>query len=110
MTSALQISILVYAILVFVGGLFGFLKAKSKASLFAGLASGALMATAYSVSNRNPKVGFLIGAIICSLLVGVFVMRLVKTKKFMPSGMLLILTLIEEFALWIGYFIPLEPS
>jgi uncharacterized membrane protein (UPF0136 family) len=105
MNTALQISMLVYGILILGGGVFGFLKAKSKASLIAGLISGALMITAYSVSNRNVRQGFLFGAIICSVLSAVFLMRLAKTKKFMPSGMLLILTTIEEFALFLGYFI-----
>ena len=104
MNNALQISMLVFGILIAVGGVFGFLKAKSKASLIAGIVSGGLMITAYSVSNRNFRQGLLFGAIICSVLSAVFVMRLAKTKKFMPSGMLLILTTIEEFALFLGYF------
>ncbi|MBX9571493.1 MAG: TMEM14 family protein [Candidatus Obscuribacterales bacterium] len=104
MNAALQISMLVYGILIAVGGVFGFLKAKSKASLIAGVISGALMITAYSVSNRNLRQGLLFGAIVCSVLAAVFLMRLAKTKKFMPSGMLLILTTIEEFALFLGYF------
>lgn len=108
MTHALQISLLSFGILVSIGGIFGFLKAKSKASLIAGLVSGALLIFAYSVSNRNPKNGFLFGGIICSLLMIVFAIRVAKTKKFMPSGMLLILTSIEEVLLYLGAFLPLE--
>lgn len=108
MTKALQISLLVYGILVSLGGIFGFLKAKSKASLIAGLISGGILITAYSVALRNPKTGFMIGAFTCTALIAVFAIRLSKTKKFMPSGMLLILTAIEEFLLFIGVFVPLE--
>lgn len=96
MDKIVEISLLVYAILVSAGGVFGFLKAKSKASLIAGLISGALVITAYSISKRNPSTGFMVGAAVTGLLLIVFGMRLAKTKKFMPSGMLLVLTALEE--------------
>jgi uncharacterized membrane protein (UPF0136 family) len=99
MNKAVEISLLVYAILVSAGGVMGFLKGKSKASLIAGLVSGALMLTSYSISLRNTSMGFMMGAGIAGLLLIVFGMRLAKTKKFMPSGMLLALTAIEEILL-----------
>lgn len=99
MDRAVEISLLVYGILVSAGGVFGFLKAKSKASLIAGLVSGGLLITAYSISKRNTSAGFTMGAVVAALLLLVFGARLAKTKKFMPSGMLLILTAIEEVLL-----------
>lgn len=88
--------------LVSIGGVVGFLKGKSKPSLVAGLVSGAALIASYSVSLRNPTTGFLLGAIICVILVIVFAARLVKTKKFMPSGMLLALSVVEGIVLLVG--------
>ena len=90
-----KISLLILSIVISIGGVAGFLKAKSKASLAAGLISGGLLAVAYSVSERNAHQGMLLGAIICALLCVVFGIRLKKTKKFMPSGMLLALCALE---------------
>ncbi len=104
MASAVQISLLVYGILVLVGGVIGFVKAKSKVSLIAGGLSGLALICAYMYSTQNPKDGLLIGAGITSLLTIVFAMRLAKTKKLMPSGMLLILTVLEEFLLLVAAF------
>lgn len=105
MQNAVQLSLLIYGILMSLGGVIGFLKAKSRPSLIAGLISGGLVITAYSVSLRNPNTGFLMGAGVTSLLTIVFAIRLAKTKKFMPSGLLLIFTLIEEILLLIGAFL-----
>ncbi|MBX9686554.1 MAG: TMEM14 family protein [Candidatus Obscuribacterales bacterium] len=102
MQFAAQISLLIYGTLVSIGGIMGFLKAKSKASLIAGVVSGALLVTAYSVSCRNPQNGFLFGLVITTILTSVFAKRLVKTRSFMPSGLLLILTGIEEILLVIA--------
>ena len=95
MTEVGKISLLVLAVLVCGGGVMGFLKAQSKASLLAGIISGALLITCYSISNRNPETGFLLGKIVCALLLVVFGIRLAKTKKFMPSGLMLALSAAE---------------
>jgi len=83
----------IYIILLLVGGVIGFLKAGSKVSLITSSIAAALLilATLQGVltvaSRRN-----LADAIMAVLLV-VFAIRLAKTKKFMPSGMLLVITL-----------------
>lgn len=90
-----KISLLVLATLVAAGGAMGFLKAKSKMSLIAGMLSAALLATCYSIANRNPAAGFMLGEVVCGLLIAMFGFRLYKTKKFMPSGLMLVLSAIE---------------
>lgn len=100
---AVEISLLIYAILVTMGGIIGFLKAKSKVSLLSGIVSGAILLTAYSVSNRNFKDGCLFGLITTGVLLAVFSIRLAKTKKFMPSGLMLILSAIESCLLVYGF-------
>jgi uncharacterized membrane protein (UPF0136 family) len=90
-----KISLLVLAVLVCGGGLAGFLKAKSKASLISGIISAALLACAYSVASRNLQQGLIFGTVISGLLCVIFGIRLAKTRKFMPAGMMLALCLIE---------------
>lgn len=101
-----KISLLVLAVLVCIGGGIGFLKAKSKVSLLAGVASGALLITCYSVANRNPQTGFLFGMIVCGLMSIMFGIRLKKTKKFMPSGLMLVLSVIELALLFFASRMP----
>ncbi len=95
MLVAAKISLLVLSILIAVGGIVGFLKAQSKASLISGVVSGGLLATAYSIAERNAEQGMIFGAVICALLCIVFGIRLKKTGKVMPSGMLLGLSALE---------------
>jgi uncharacterized membrane protein (UPF0136 family) len=103
-----KISLLVLSILMTFGGIIGFLKAQSKASLAAGLISGALLICSYSISMRNSVVGILFGIIIALLLSITFAIRLFKTRKFMPSGMLMLLCIIE--LLFLAYVNYLGPS
>lgn len=102
MLHAAKISMLVMCILVAGGGIMGYLKAQSKASLIAGIVSGALLGVAYYVAGRNASQGMIFGAVVCALLCIVFGVRFRKTKKFMPSGMLLVLCAVELGVLGIG--------
>ena len=101
-----QISLLVYAFLMSVGGIIGFHKGKSKASLIAGVGSAVALVGAYLFSLSDLKMGLYCGIGLAWVLTAVFVMRIARTKKFMPSGMLLIFTLIEELLLLLGAFLP----
>lgn len=96
-----KISLLVLAVLVCAGGAIGFLKAKSKMSLIAGMISGALLATCYSMACRNSAAGFLFGKIVCGLLIAMFGFRLFKTKKFMPNGLMLAFSGVEFVLLFV---------
>ncbi|GAA5823770.1 hypothetical protein JCM10212_000879 [Sporobolomyces blumeae] len=77
---------LVSAALISLGGVIGFVKRSSIASLVAGGGSGALLA--YGVNARNPK---LVTGVATMLL---FVMgsRFVKSGKFMPAGLVTVLS------------------
>jgi uncharacterized membrane protein (UPF0136 family) len=83
----------IYIVLLLVGGLIGFLKAGSKVSLITSAVSAALLVVTGLPHVFQP--GFRQGAadaIMAALLV-VFAIRLTKTKKFMPSGLMLVLTI-----------------
>jgi uncharacterized membrane protein (UPF0136 family) len=84
----------IYVVLLLVGGLIGFLKAGSKVSLIASAVSAALLIIASIPSLLQPGIrDILVQTILAALLV-IFAVRLTKTKKFMPSGLMLILTLV----------------
>jgi uncharacterized membrane protein (UPF0136 family) len=86
-------SLWIYIVLLLVGGLIGFLKAGSKVSLITSAVSAAVLivTTIPGLFGRAMANG-LVYFILATLLV-VFAVRLTKTKKFMPSGLMLVLTL-----------------
>src|SRR5438046_2526094 len=83
----------IYIVLLLIGGLIGFLKAGSKASLIASAVSAALLIIASIPSLLQPGIRQILIDTILGLLLIVFAVRLTKTKKFMPSGLMLVLTL-----------------
>jgi uncharacterized membrane protein (UPF0136 family) len=81
-----------YIVLLLVGGLIGFLKAGSKVSLVtSAVAAAALILTAIPGLFGPGLARGLADAIMAALLV-VFAIRLGKTKKFMPSGLMFVVT------------------
>ena len=82
----------IYIVLLVVGGMIGFLKAKSKVSLVtSAIAAGLLILT--TIGLFEPAVARALADIIMAALLVVFAIRLTKTKKFMPSGMMLTITI-----------------
>jgi len=80
----------VYIVLLVVGGLIGYLKAKSQVSLIMSVSFAALLALcAAGIVFQNYVADILLAALLI-----VFAIRLTKTKKFMPSGLMLILSLV----------------
>lgn len=86
-----QVVLAVYAVLLAAGGLMGYLKAGSRPSLIAGLAFG-LAAGAGAVLARQNPAGFVLGAAVAGLLAVFFGRRYFRLRKFMPAGMLTILS------------------
>src|SRR6187431_171924 len=83
----------VYIVLLLVGGLMGYFKGKSQVSLVMSTAFAAALVLC-AVPNIF-EIGFrknLANILMAALLV-VFAMRLAKTKKFMPAGLMLIATI-----------------
>lgn len=96
-------SILVYALVVALGGIFGYLKAKSKMSLISGLVSGAALFAAWFVSRTAPPFGLGIATVISAVLVVVFITRLIRTRKFMPAGVMMFLSLVATIVFIQGW-------
>ncbi|HXF09257.1 MAG TPA: TMEM14 family protein [Desulfuromonadaceae bacterium] len=84
----------IYIILLLVGGLMGFLKAKSKVSLITSSIAATLLILAALPGILDRTFARNLVNVVMALLIIVFTIRLTKTKKFMPSGMLLVVTII----------------
>src|SRR5437762_4587909 len=80
----------IYIVLLVIGGLVGFLKAKSKVSLTMSVAFAAALSLCAAGIIFQPYVADIL---LVALLV-VFAMRLVKTKRFMPAGLMLVITIL----------------
>jgi len=81
----------IYIVLLLVGGLMGFLKAGSKVSLISSSVFAALLVLTQTRVFDPTLARNLVNVLLAALLV-VFAIRLTKTKKFMPSGLMLVLT------------------
>jgi uncharacterized membrane protein (UPF0136 family) len=85
---------LIFAVFAITGGVIGFTKARSAASLISGSISGALLAAAsFMVPGRHPNVAFIIGLSVSVLLAGKFVPDFVHKKAVFPGGLMAVLSL-----------------
>ena len=93
--------VLIYGILVAVGGVMGYVKANSTASLIAGVLSGiALVGAAVAMMKDAYSTGWWISLIVALLLLARFVVAALKGGfKMMPGGLVIILSIIVIAAL-----------
>jgi uncharacterized membrane protein (UPF0136 family) len=90
-----QITLGIYAALLAIGGIIGFVRARSRPSLIAGLVSavGALVALWFS-TLRSP-LGFPLGMTLALVLFVFFGYRYaLRAHRFMPNGMMAVVSLI----------------
>lgn len=88
--SAATITTLVYGILALVGGIIGFAQARSRVSLLSGVISGILLLVAAAGLFQAQPWGLGLAIAVTALLVIVFVVRLAKTRKLMPAGLMVV--------------------
>ncbi len=85
------IAAIAYGILALVGGLIGYAQAKSKISLIAGVMSGILLIAGGILLAQGQTLGLVLSNVVTIVLLVAFGMRLSKTRRFMPAGLMLLL-------------------
>ncbi|MEP6699305.1 MAG: TMEM14 family protein [Verrucomicrobiota bacterium] len=103
MIGAAKIYFVIFGLLTIVGGIIGFVKAGSTASIVAGSISGILLLIAAFILPAQIVTGLAIAAIVSLLLAGQFVPKFIKTGHMMPAGLMSILSvigLIVAIAAW----------
>jgi uncharacterized membrane protein (UPF0136 family) len=78
-----------YGILTMVGGMIGYILSKSNVSLLSGCISGILLLFAAYLQFIGIIWGLILAGVVTTVLVVVFALRLAKTRKFMPAGLML---------------------
>lgn len=79
-----------YGILALVGGVIGYVQAKSKISLVSGTISGILLLVAAFIYLQGQVLGLSLAAAVSAILIVTFIIRLIKTRKMMPAGLMIL--------------------
>lgn len=83
-----KIYFVVFGLLTIAGGIMGFAKAGSTASLIAGSISGLLLLLSAFLLPSHAPIGLALGGIVSLLLIGYFLPAFFRTGKMMPAGMM----------------------
>ncbi|MEH1861169.1 MAG: TMEM14 family protein [Nostoc sp.] len=96
-----------YGILAIVGGVIGYIQATSRVSLLSGSISGLLLILAAYFQLQGQTWGAILAVLVTTALVVFFAFRLVKTRKFMPAGLMTILGMLA-LAVMVNQFVALR--
>jgi uncharacterized membrane protein (UPF0136 family) len=89
-----KIYFIIFGLLTIVGGVIGYLKAGSTASIIAGSISGILLLVAAYFLPGHLALGLAIAAVVSIALAGRFVPAFIKTGHVMPAGLMSVLSVI----------------
>lgn len=84
------IAAIAYGILSLVGGVIGYLQAKSTTSLISGGISGVLLIVMGILQSQGVAWAAAVAIAITVLLIIVFIVRLAKTRKLMPAALMIV--------------------
>ncbi|MEO9595698.1 TMEM14 family protein [Rhodopirellula bahusiensis] len=94
----------IFGAFVVFGGVMGYVKAQSKASLIAGSITGGLLLLSAFLIARGMTAGAILGIVVSLLLIGQFGPSLKKKMKVMPNLLVVILGLVTVATLVVGFF------
>jgi uncharacterized membrane protein (UPF0136 family) len=82
----------IYSLLVVMGGVIGYVQAHSYASLYMGLAFGISLSLCSLLMLKGKKAAYLVALVLMCILALFFCYRFALTQKFMPAGLMLVLS------------------
>jgi uncharacterized membrane protein (UPF0136 family) len=91
---ATRIYFILFGVLTIAGGIVGYFKAGSVASIIAGSITGVLLLVAAFLLPQHRGVGLATALVVSLLLAGQFVPKFLQTGRVMPAGMMSILSVI----------------
>ena len=91
---AAKIYFIVFGVLTIVGGIVGYVKAGSVASIVAGSITGVLLLVAAFLLSEHRMIGLTTALIVSLLLASQFVPKLLRTGRVMPAGIMSLLSVI----------------
>jgi uncharacterized membrane protein (UPF0136 family) len=91
---AAKIYFIVFGVLTILGGIVGYVKAGSVASIIAGSITGVLLLVAAFVLPEHRMVGLATALIVSLLLAAQFIPKLLQTGRVMPAGIMSVLSAI----------------
>ena len=100
---AAKIYFIVFGVLTIAGGVVGYVKAGSVASIVAGSIIGLLLLVAAFLLPEHRAIGLATAFIVSLLLAAQFVPKFIRTGRVMPAGMMSILSVIGVIAAIIAW-------
>jgi uncharacterized membrane protein (UPF0136 family) len=91
---AAKIYFIVFGLLTIVGGIVGYVKAGSVASIIAGSITGVLLLVAAFLLPEHRMVGLATALIVSLLLAAQFIPKFLRTGRVMPAGIMSVLSAI----------------
>lgn len=100
---AAKIYFIVFGLLTIVGGIIGYVKAGSVASIIAGSIAGVLLLVAAFLSPEHRTTALASEFVLSLLLAAYFLPKLLRTGRMMPAGMMSILSVIGIIAVIVAW-------
>ena len=96
MRQLLETFYVLFGLITIAGGVIGFVKAKSRASLIAGSVCGAaLLAAAALLFSGHTNAGHIVGIIVSVSLAGKFIPDFIHKKALVPGGLMALLSAVS---------------
>jgi uncharacterized membrane protein (UPF0136 family) len=94
MIGPIKVYFIIFGLLTIAGGVMGYVKAGSTASLVAGSICGLLLLVAAFLLPGQAIAGLMIGAVVSLFLTGYFLPKFFRTGAMMPAGMMSLLSIL----------------
>jgi len=95
---AAKIYFIIFGLLTIAGGIMGYVKAGSVVSIIAGAITGVLLIVAAFLLPEHRVAGLATALIVSVLLAGQFAPKFFRTGRFMPAGVMAVLSIIGIIA------------